>query len=729
MPRRNRLSIEDAIAASIANVARSTNGTPRQDASVPVRASSRRRTREQLEAEDIPLPETNSVLDEDFSDDEEPTTGAINVNGTSDIAEDDGDEERRIMEVPLVVETVAAAPPEYMLIYDVRIGAMFTPPLGTIFAPPLSLISFTRCIDAENAKNVPPFQFSTFVNLDPHILLESIIRPLWEHAVHYTNLGIAQNGNKIRKTSYAELKTLFGMHEVMSSWTHNPIEDYFSESDEYVRGIKKPNFSDYMSLSRYRELNQALRFADYGTTIPAVRTANKAWKVAPLVDIAKSIIRTINPFPGEVISGDESMMLFKGLYCPIIRAMPNKPIDRGAKFYVLVDYETFVPCALNLCNGVYNAENCAHLPYGSAGFQMMRLFSELPGEGYHFIVDNYYGSDTLARVVYTDLRSYLTATVRKDRLPLNTMCFSNAKKARPTRNCPKYSIKAFTSWDGMVSTYAWMDTAAVYFISTKRHPNETKVISRQNSDGDGRHNVSVPTAIADYTNGYHGVDGIDQLTAGEYSIEGRGQGQRIRKWTVRMFYWFENLFAQIAYNIHNYHNSIGKLTRVHLKHGDFNRDIGDNFLNNDAFAAERAAKRRKRVHKATLTSSPLVAPVSPISTLSSGTSGNRNTTDACVPLHSLAMGFSIGVKANGKDNAYKRTPRGECVHCPSQVVQYHKINGRPIVLNGRVQTKKNHSRRTNFFCTSNICSTDRSTCWLHPQCFAQFHMDHKLNLF
>jgi hypothetical protein len=107
--------------------------------------------------------------------------------------------------------------------------------------------------------------------------------------------------------------------------------------------------------------------------------------------------------------------------------------------------------------------------------------------------------------------------------------------------------------------------------------------------------VNSVAAIADYTGKYHGVDGVDQLTAGEYSIEGRGSGQRIVKWSVRMYYWFENLFSQMAYNIHSYHSKIGKLTRLRLQHGEFNRLLGAAFLNNETYAAERVAKRR-RIH-------------------------------------------------------------------------------------------------------------------------------------
>lgn len=331
------------------------------------------------------------------------------------------------------------------------------------------------------------------------------------------------------------------------------------------------------------------------------------------------------------------------------------------------------------------------------------------------------------RHVYTDLRSYITGTVRKDRLPTAAMRFSNAKKAMPTRQCPKYSVKAFTSNDGIVSYYSWMDTAAVYFVSTKRHPHETTVMERQNPDGAGRNKVNAVSAASDYTSLYHGVDCVDQLTAGEYSIEGRGSGQRIMKWTVRMYYWFENLFAQMAYNIHDYHKRIGKLTRPRLHHGEFNRLIGEAFLNNDAYAAERTVKRR-RIHHPVATPSRIRESLllSPTATISNITTPSALQILQLPPVATHELLKADLTVDNGLNGA-KRAARGACVHCPRTVVEVVARTGQVITDDsGTAQTNLNHRRKTSFYCKSSMCTRDEKYCWLHPECFSQYHVQHNM---
>ncbi len=71
-----------------------------------------------------------------------------------------------------------------------------------------------------------------------------------------------------------------------------------------------------------------------------------------------------------------------------------------------------------------------------------------------------------------------------------------------------------------------MDITTVYFARS----NYTVILKRKTEVGGGYTNVNVPTAIeTSYTKGYHGVDGIYQLTARDYIIEVHRKGQRISK--------------------------------------------------------------------------------------------------------------------------------------------------------------------------------------------------------
>lgn len=70
------------------------------------------------------------------------------------------------------------------------------------------------------------------------------------------------------------------------------------------------------------------------------QVGDKIWKVRVMTQKLKASFKSFMPHPNEHLSADEAMILFGGKRCPIIRAMPNKPIDRGMKLYVLVDYES-----------------------------------------------------------------------------------------------------------------------------------------------------------------------------------------------------------------------------------------------------------------------------------------------------------------------------------------------------------------------------------------------------
>ena len=78
----------------------------------------------------------------------------------------------------------------------------------------------------------------------------------------------------------------------------------------------------------------------------------------------------------------------------------------------------------------------------------------------------------------------------------------------------------------------------------------------------------------------------------------------------------------------------------------------------------------------------------------------------------------------------QRAARGECTHCPRNVAKRITVTGEPEVdRNGVVQIKINRSRRTIYYCSSAICTHGERICWLHPEFFAQYHVDHGFTSF
>lgn len=93
---------------------------------------------------------------------------------------------------------------------------------------------------------------------------------------------------------------------------------------------------------------------------------DKAWKVSAITErVRRTFVYHIgtNGLCSEYLALDEGMLKFEGRRCPIVRAMPHKPITRGLKFFMLVDYETGLLVDFKLDNGEFSKEAFGHSPY------------------------------------------------------------------------------------------------------------------------------------------------------------------------------------------------------------------------------------------------------------------------------------------------------------------------------------------------------------------------------
>ena len=117
----------------------------------------------------------------------------------------------------------------------------------------------------------------------------------------------------------------------------------------------------------------------------------------PLIDITKATLHRVNPAPGQYLSLDEAMVLYTGYRCPIVVGAPGKPIPRGIKLYVLVDYETGVIVDFNVHDGSITSEDGKDRPGGVVGMHVEGLLTTLKGSGYVIFMDNFYSTVGIAR--------------------------------------------------------------------------------------------------------------------------------------------------------------------------------------------------------------------------------------------------------------------------------------------------------------------------------------------
>ena len=111
------------------------------------------------------------------------------------------------------------------------------------------------------------------------------------------------------------------------------------------------------------------------------------------------------------------MILYTGCKCPLVVGAPHKPIKRGLKLYVIVDYKTGVLVDFKLHDGQHNESITREFPGGVTGYHVHDLCKGLPGRGYILFVDNYYTSVAIARkLMEMDQDIRMVGTLKSSRM-------------------------------------------------------------------------------------------------------------------------------------------------------------------------------------------------------------------------------------------------------------------------------------------------------------------------
>jgi hypothetical protein len=174
----------------------------------------------------------------------------------------------------------------------------------------------------------------------------------------------------------------------------------------------------------------------------------------------------------------------------------------------------------------------------------------------------------------------LIGTIRKDKVP--EIIRFKGKAPRPSRTVPKGTLQYAHNGTCDVHLYAWMDTAACYFIDTVHGPEKMCGVNRKAKRGGEVTNLVVPNAIGDYNKHMGGVDTFDQLRTSRYALE---EGRRTQKWTTR---YFECLLSSIIANSYLIHVRTSNASMSHL---EFQTSLHLDLLNN-TYIREISAKSK-----------------------------------------------------------------------------------------------------------------------------------------
>ena len=176
------------------------------------------------------------------------------------------------------------------------------------------------------------------------------------------------------------------------------IEDYWKQSPVY-------HYSDKISRRRYREISRYLHFVDNSTLAsPGSPEYDRLGKVRPLLDHRQSCCAALYN-PSKQLAIDEAMIKFQGR-SSLKQYMPQKPIKRGIKVWVLADRT----------NGFFSrlTGKKEHAEHGLGARVVKDLSCDFEGKWHHLYFDIFFTSKRLL----CDLESvgmYVCGTARRDR--------------------------------------------------------------------------------------------------------------------------------------------------------------------------------------------------------------------------------------------------------------------------------------------------------------------------
>ena len=203
----------------------------------------------------------------------------------------------------------------------------------------------------------------------------------------------------------ADLKAFLGFNIFMGLNQLPSIDDYWKRSPVYHYAP----IAERISRSRYKEISRYLHFVDNSTLAsPGSQEYDRLGKVRPLVEHIMSRCASLYN-PSKELAVDEAMIKFQGR-SSLKQYMPQKPIKRGIKVWVLADSKNGYFSRFEIYTGKKD-----HAERGLGARVVKDLSFDFQGKWHHLLFDNFFTSKKLL----CDLESvgtYGCGTARRDRL-------------------------------------------------------------------------------------------------------------------------------------------------------------------------------------------------------------------------------------------------------------------------------------------------------------------------
>ena len=258
---------------------------------------------------------------------------------------------------------------------------------------------------------------------------------------------------------------------------------------------------------------------------------DKIWKVRWLANEVRDACATLWN-ANVALTVDETMIRYKGKYCPIRQYMPKKPTKFGVKVWVWADswakyvLNFDVYCGASTKYGEKKKKDSGK-GVGKQGRDVVKdLVKDLHHRGHFVVVDNIFTSIPLFTSLL-EVGVFARGTARADRKGLPPSLTNKVENAKHHQGW--YDFRFHSS--GMVCCLVWMDKKPVLLLSThalSQSPLEKPLYVWRLVDGE-RKKFSTSPIHLEYIKEMRGVDVADQLR-GAYSLLSKSH-----KWWHRVF--------------------------------------------------------------------------------------------------------------------------------------------------------------------------------------------------
>ncbi len=233
-----------------------------------------------------------------------------------------------------------------------------------------------------------------------------IVNTIVEESNRYAKQTMSQEKwEKFVPLTADDIQAFMGLNILMGINDLPAIDDYWKKDSVYHYSP----VADCISRGRYREISRYLHYVDNTTLAPRnTPTYDRLGKVRPLLDYIQSRFSQVYN-PSRELAVDEAMIKFQG-QSSLKQFMPNKPVKRGIKVWVLADSTNGYFSRLEVYTGK-KGNTVEH----NLGLRVVKDLTEPYQHMWHRVYfDNFFTSKTLICEL-EEVGIYGCGTARSDR--------------------------------------------------------------------------------------------------------------------------------------------------------------------------------------------------------------------------------------------------------------------------------------------------------------------------